>query len=308
MTVRIRRSRDGPELGGRVTLVSSQTVRGTASQRKSDHLRAGDQGLWRARVRLIWAFAVRDLRARFTSTALGWSWALIVPLATVMIYSTVFSVIFRAGAPPMGNGHAGVFAVWFFCGLVTWNVFSQATNAALGSIVGMGPMLQKVFIPAYVPPLAATVTILLEKCLESGVMLGSLLVFGNVGWTWLLYPLVMVCVAALAAGLGYILAVVNVHFRDIGQIFGIVTQLLFFLTPIIYPTSLIPEDWHGIPLRSLLSLNPMADLVEISRNLLYDLRLPSMEDVAYSVAWTFALGVLACLVHRRWGRDVSEAI
>ncbi len=288
--------------------MSSQTVSGKASPRQSARLSASEQGSWRARTRLIWAFAVRDLRARFTSTALGWSWALIVPLATVIIYSTVFSVIFRAGAPPMGNGHAGVFAVWFFCGLVTWNVFSQATNAALDSIVSMGPMLQKVYIPAYVPPLAASVAILFEKFLESAVMLGSLLVFGNVGWTWLLYPLVLVCVAALAAGLGYILAVVNVHFRDIDQIFGIILQLLFFLTPIIYPTSLIPESWHGIPLRALLSLNPMADLVEISRNLLYDLRLPNAGDVAYSLGWTVAIGIGAWLVHRRWGRDVSEAI
>ena len=74
-----------------------------------------------------------------------------------------------------------------------------ATTAALGSIVGMGPMLQKVYIPAYVPPLAATLTIVMEKVLEAGVMLLTLAVLGNIGWTWLLYPLVVLCVAVLAA-------------------------------------------------------------------------------------------------------------
>ena len=262
----------------------------------------------RSRLRLIRSFAVRDLRARFTSTALGWAWALIVPLATVLIYSTVFSVIFRAGAPPMGNGHPGVFAVWFFCGLVTWNIFSQSTNMALASIVGMGPMMQKVFIPAYVPPLAATLTIVMEKVLEACVMLSTLLFFGNVGWTWLLYPLVVLSVGVFSASVGLILAVVNVHFRDIGQIFAILLQLLFFLTPIIYPVSLVPEEWNGIPLRSLLLLNPLADFVDISRVLLYELRLPSLASVTYSLAWMFGMAFMAWLVHRRWGRDVSEAV
>lgn len=262
----------------------------------------------RSRIRLIRSFAVRDLKARFTSTALGWAWALIVPLATVLIYSTVFSVIFRAGAPPMGNGHEGVFAVWFFCGLVTWNIFAQASSAGLGSIVGMGPMLQKVYIPAYVPPLAAALTIVLEKILEATVMLATLLVFGNVGWTWLLYPLVVAAVAVLAAGVGFILSVIHVYFRDIGQIFAIALQLLFFLTPVIYPISMIPEDWNGIPLRALLSLNPMADLVAISRALLYDLQLPPLGPVLYSAAWVFGVAGLAVIVYRRWGRDVSESV
>ena len=208
----------------------------------------------------------------------------------------------------MGNGHPGVFAVWFFCGLVTWNIFSQASTSGLSAIVLMGPMLQKVYIPAYVPPLAAALTIVLEKSLEVVVMLGSLLIFGNVGWTWLLYPLVVVCVGVLAAALGFILSVANVYFRDIGQMFAIVMQLLFFLTPIIYPVSMIPEEWNGIPLRALLSLNPLTDLLEISRSLLYDLRLPSAGPVLYSIAWAVGLALVAVLVHRRWGRDVSESV
>lgn len=262
----------------------------------------------RMRIRLIHSFAVRDLRARFTTTSLGLLWALIVPLATVLIYSAVFGVIFRAQAPDMGNGSGGIFAAWFFCGLVTWNIFSQAANASLGSIVSMGPMLQKVYIPAYVPPLAATLTIVMEKCLEAGVMLAMMGVLGNVGWTWLLYPLVIAGVAALAAGLGYLLAVAHVHFRDTGQIFGIVLQLWFFLTPVIYTIDMIPEEWHGIPMRSLLSLNPLADLVEISRNLVYDHRLPELGPVAYSAAWILAVAGASLFVHRRWGRDVVESL
>ena len=135
----------------------------TDELRRVDHLQQSRQTSPRARVRLIWAFAIRDLRARFTATSLGLLWTLIVPIATVIIYSTVFSVIFRAQAPPMGNGHDGVFAAWFFVGLVVWNIFSQVTMGGMGSILGMGAMLQKVFIPSYVPVLASAVTLAVEK-------------------------------------------------------------------------------------------------------------------------------------------------
>ena len=125
---------------------------------------------------------------------------------------------------------------------------------------------------------------------------------------WLLYPLVIVGVGFMAASFGYILAIANVYFRDTGQLVGLSLQLLFFLTPVIYPVELVPQDWHGIPLRSLLVLNPMTDLVEITRDLLYALRLPSPFAVGYSLAWIAALGLAARFVHRRWGQDICEAV
>jgi ABC-type polysaccharide/polyol phosphate export permease len=260
------------------------------------------------RVRLIRAFAVRDLKARFTATSLGLIWTLIVPIATVAIYSVVFAVIFRAPAPPMGNGNPGVFAAWFFVGYVVWNTFSQVTMGGMGSILGMGAMMQKVFIPSYVPVLASSATLAVEKLIETGVMLLLLVLLLNVGWTWLLFPFLLVLLWFFASGLSYCLAVANVHFRDTGQIVGILMQLLFFLTPVMYPATLIPEEWNGIPLRGLLALNPMADFVEIARLLLYELRLPPVGMVAYCLVWTVVACAGANLVYRRWGRDVSEAI
>lgn len=274
----------------------------------TDHLQQARQNSAAARARLIWAFAQRDLKARFTVTSLGLVWTLIVPIATVIIYSTVFSVIFRAQAPPMGNGHAGVFAAWFFVGLVIWNVFSQSTTGGMGSILAMGPMMQKVYVPSYVPVLAAVLTIAVEKLIETSVMLLVLLLFLNVSWTWLLFPLVLALLWVFASALAYCLAVANVHLRDTGQIMGILMQLWFFLTPVMYPLDMVPEEWRGIPLRSLLSLNPMTDFVGIGRALLYDLSLPEPREVAIVAVWTSVAVVAALLVHRRFGRDVAEAI
>ncbi|MBK6762424.1 MAG: ABC transporter permease [Micrococcales bacterium] len=163
-------------------------------------IRGSDSPSLRSRWPLIWSFAQRDLKARFTVTALGLLWTLIVPLATVLIYSVVFSVIFRAQAPPMGSGQS-VFAAWFFCGLVTWNVFSQISSSGMSSIVGMGAMLQKVYIPSYVPVVSAGVSVGVERLLEAGVMLLVMLVLLNVGWTWLLYPFVLLLLGVFAMSL-----------------------------------------------------------------------------------------------------------
>ena len=261
----------------------------------------------RSRWPLIWSFAQRDLKARFTATSLGLLWTLIVPIATVIIYSVVFSVIFRAQAPPMGNGKT-VFAAWFFCGLVTWNIFSQISGAGMGSILNMGAMMQKVFIPSYVPVISSGLSIGIERLLEAGVMLLVMLVLLNVGWTWLIYPLLLVLVAVFAISVGYMLSVAMVYFRDTGQIYAIITQMWFFLTPIMYPLDLIPEQWHGIPLRDLFLINPMTSFVGISRDLVYGLQLPGIGSVLYVIAWTAAAALGARLVYRKWGRDVSEAI
>lgn len=256
---------------------------------------------------LVWSFAQRDLKARFTATALGLVWTLIVPIATVLIYSVVFSVIFRAQAPPMGNGKT-VFAAWFFCGLVTWNIFSQVSGTGMGSILGMGAMMQKVYIPSYVPVISSGLSIGIERLLEAGVMLLLMLILANVGWTWLLYPLLIAVVGVFATSIGYILAVSIVYFRDTGQIYGIITQMWFFLTPIMYPLDLIPAEWHGIPLRALFMLNPMTTFVGISRDLVYALQLPSLSSVVYALGWTAAAALAARFVYRRFGRDVNEFI
>jgi ABC-type polysaccharide/polyol phosphate export permease len=257
---------------------------------------------------LIRAFAVRDLKARFTATNLGMLWTLIVPIATVVIYSAVFSIIFRAQAPPMGNGNDAVFSAFFFVGFVVWNTFSLVSTGGMGSILAMGAMMQKVFIPSYVPVLASAATLAVERLIETSVMLLFLVVLMNVGWTWLLFPFILALLWVFASAFSYCLAVAIVHFRDTGQIMAIVLQLWFFLTPVMYPPTMIPEDWNGIPLRSLLSLNPMSDFVGLSRSVLYELQVPEVEPVLYAAAWTLAMVVLATFVYRRWGRDVSEVI
>ena len=253
--------------------------------------RAVRSGLWHNRF-LIWNFARRDLKGRFKGTTVGWVWSLLLPLATVLIYSIVFSVFIRIDPPPFGDGEPGTYWIWLLTGMVTWTFMLNATNQGIPSLLANGPLLQKIYIPSYVPCLASTVAIGVQSAIELGIVGAILVIVGNVGWVWLLVPFWAALVFLFTASLTYVLSVLNVFFRDVGQLVAVAMQMIFFATPIIYPLTMIPEQWHGIPIRALLAASPFAQLIEYGRVLLYELRLPSAPQTLMLLGWT-ALAVLA---------------
>lgn len=265
------------------------------------------QNPWEYR-HLIWNFAQRDLKARYKGTVLGWGWSLIVPLAVVFTYTLVFSIIFRAVPPQFGSGRDGIFAVWFLVGLVPWSLLAGAITGGIPSLLAAGPLLQKIYIPSFVPILGALGAVLVQSLIEFGVVLVILAILGNIGWTWLLLPLWLALFLVFSASLAYILAVANVHFRDLAQIVTVALQLLFFATPILYPVDQIPESVGPLPLRTLIMLNPVTEFILGFRSLLYDLEVVPVAAVGYATAATVIAAAAAVLVFRRWGRDIGEVI
>jgi len=257
---------------------------------------------------LIWNFARRDLRSRFKGTLVGWTWSLILPLATVAIYSVVFSVFIRIEPPPFGSGREGSYAVWLLVGMIPWTFMLNGITMSMPTVLGNGPLLQKVYFPSYVPSAGALIAIGIQGLIELGIVLAILAAFGNVGWTWLALPLWALAVVAFVGCLGYVLAIFNVYYRDVAQLVTVAMQMIFFLSPIIYPLTMVPEQWHGIPVRMLLEANPIGQLIIMAKELLYDLTLPSATQVGYMALWVAGLAGLAVWVFRRWGQDVAEAI
>ena len=257
---------------------------------------------------LIWNFARRDLKSRFRGTTVGWAWSLILPLATVIIYTIVFSVFVRIPPPPMGNGRAGNYAVWLLVGLIPWTFMLNGINMSIPAILGNGTLLRRVYFPSYVPTVGALVAIGIQSLIEIGIVLVVLLLFLNVGVTWLLLPLWAAALAVFIGAVGYSLAVLNVFYRDVAQIVAVVMQLMFFVSAIIFPLSMVPESWHGLPTRLILELNPIAQFIVVVRELLYDLTWPSAGQVIYLLAWVVAVTGVAVWVNRRWGRDVGEFV
>ena len=287
-------------------------VRASALSRIAPTAHAGAQArrrtwVWTYRS-LIWNFTQRDLKSRFKGTALGWAWSLVVPLATLLIYSFVFSVIFRAVPPDLGNGDPGIYAVWLFGGLIPWTFLSLSVTMSIPTLLDNGPLLQKVYFPSYAPVLGAIGAILVQTLIESVIYGFVLILLGNVGLSWLVIALWLAIYMVFVAAIAVSLAVINVYYRDVAHLTGVVLQLLFFLTPIIYTIDQVPADWNGIPLQQIVMLNPIAQFVELFRALSYGLEVPPLSAWLGPIAWTAGAFLLAILVFRRWGLDVGETV
>jgi ABC-type polysaccharide/polyol phosphate export permease len=263
--------------------------------------------LWTYRS-LVWSFAQRDLKSRFKGTALGWIWSLAFPMATLFTYTVVFAVIFKSVPPALGNGQPGSFPVWLFSGLVPWSFFLVSINVAIPTLLANGGLLQKVYFPSFAPVIGAVLAILVQSLIETGILLAALLLLGNVGPTWLLYPEWLVLFVVFVNSVALSLSIVNVYFRDVAHLVNVALQLLFFLTPIIYTAEAVPESWHGIPLRALVMANPIAQFIEALRAVLYGLTVPTWANWLGMLAWT-GIALAVCIgVYRRWGLDIGESV
>lgn len=265
------------------------------------------RGPWQYRA-LILNFAKRDVRTRFKGTLLGRAWSLALPLATLVIYSVVFGLIFQQDAPPMGNGENAPFPVWLFAGLVPWGMYAVTINTAISSLLSTGQLMKKIYFPPYASVFGSVLATFYQSLTEIGIFAVILIAFGNVGPTWFMLVVWFAVFAVFVSALSLTLAVLNVRWRDTAHLVGVVIQMQFFLTPIMYQPSLIPSDWHGIPLRDLIQIQPMSAFVEVFRDLSYGLTLGRGVAWLTLTLWTVVAVAAAWMVYQRRGVDLSEEL
>lgn len=253
---------------------------------------------------LIWNFAQRDLKSRFKGTAFGWGWSLILPLATLLVYTLVAHYIFRAQPPNFGSGREGNFAVWLFVGLTAWGFFANSINAAIGGLLSTGPLLTKIYFPSYAPVLGTIVAVMIQSGIEVGLVLVILAIFGNVGLTWALVPIWAAIFIVFVSGLSLVFAVANIYFRDLQHLVAVALQLMFFATPILYPDTLISDP----TLHAIIVSNPMSQFVELFRANVYGLEIGSWTAWLYVLTWAAASLAAGVWVFNRWGRDLGEQL
>jgi len=264
-------------------------------------------GVWHYRA-LVFNFARRDLRARYKGTLLGFAWSLAVPIATLIIYSLVFGTIFKGKPPVLGNGEKGPFFVWLFSGLAPWGMYAVTLGTSIASLLGNGPLMKKIYFPVYASVFGSVVATFYQSLIELLMLLVILIVLGNIGLTWLLLVAWIALFGVFVASLSLMLSVLNVFMRDTSYLVGIMIQMQFYLTPIIYPISIVPGSLRGIPLRSIIEYQPMAVFVEMFRSLVYDLQLGRGSVWSVAVLYTVTAVGGAALVYRRWGQDLSEEL
>ena len=233
---------------------------------------------------LLWNLTLRELRGKYKRSALGWAWSMLNPLATMVIYTFVFGLVLGGKVPvAMANGRH-IFAFYLLCGLLPWNFLAQATTTSMSSLLANGGLVKKVWFPRETLVFATSGSFLFGFAIEGTLLCVALLIGGNMVLPWI--PVVLVLMALLATfatGIALVLAALNVYFRDLGYLWGIFTQLWFFGTPIVYPSSYVAQHVSAGVLR-IYNANPMAVFVQAFRDVLYELRWPSLLQLAYLVA------------------------
>ncbi len=262
--------------------------------------------LWSYRT-LIANLAQRELRAKYKKSVLGWGWSLISPAATLGVYTLVFGVYLKAVPPTMANGMA-VFALYLFTALIIWNGFSNVINGSMGSLVDSGGLLSKIYFPPECPLIAGMVASLLQVGIEAGILIVVMVVVGNISWTVVWLPVLVVETMAFALGLGMIASLYNVIYRDVNYLVGIGMQILFYGTPIVYQLTDVPEKIGPVPVRAIVELSPLTQYVVQSRQVMYLLEFPTFRQIAYTFVVSFATLVFGWWVFTRRAADVIEEI
>ncbi|MEI7453834.1 MAG: ABC transporter permease [Actinomycetes bacterium] len=254
---------------------------------------------------LIWAFANRDFATRYRSSVLGWAWSLVQPLATLAIFAAVFSIVFRVQAPVMGNGKTS-YAAFLFTGMVTWNLFSGLINLSITQLKSNGELLKKVQFPAYTPVLGASIVQLIQVALEIVVLLGMFLILGNIGVTWLIAIPILIGTAFFAQGIGLMLSIMNARFGDVMYIVSVLLGALYFLTPVLYPMSLV--ETHSSALAWVVKLNPMSWYVQAMHDSMYTLTAVSFLEVAALLVGGLLMFWAGFVIFNRYSEDIGEML
>jgi len=213
-------------------------------------------------LRAIWTYrgfirgsVQREFQVKYRNSLLGAAWNIINPLAMIVVYTVIFAQVMRAKLPGVDSTFA--YSIYLCAGVLTWGLFAEMVGRCQTMFLDNANLLKKISFPRITLPIIVVANAGLNFVIVFGLFLAFLVVSGNFpGWVVLAVLPVLVLQIALAMGLGMVLGVLNVFFRDVGHFFGIFIQFWFWLTPIVYPANILPER-----IMPLMALNPMASLV-----------------------------------------------
>jgi lipopolysaccharide transport system permease protein len=252
--------------------------------------------LWAYR-ELLYFLVWRDVKVRYKQAALGLAWVVMQPLLTTLIFTVFLGMLARVpsdGAP---------YLVFVYVGLLPWAFFSSAVTTSSQSLVGSAHLITKVYFPRAVVPAAAVAARLVDFAVSAVILVGMMAYYRiEPTAALLLLPALVALVALLALACGLISSALNVKYRDVGVAMPVVVQLWMYVSPVLYPTSLVPEQW-----RWAYALNPIVGIVEGFRAAVFGSPF-DWYAVSISAAYTVALLVCASYLFRRVEREFADVI
>lgn len=244
----------------------------------------------------------REFQSKYRNSLLGAAWTVINPLAMIIVYTVIFSQIMRAKLPGIDSAFA--YSIYLCAGVLTWGLFAEIVTRAQNTFLEHANLLKKLSFPRLCLPVTVVANALLNFFIVFGLFSVFLLISGNFpGLVYLAMIPVLAILVAFAIGLGISLGVLNVFFRDVGQFFGIVIQFWFWLTPIIYPISILPES-----VRPLMSYNPMASLMTAFQDILVTGQWPVWQSLLPITILAVALCVLGMHLFRKHAGEMVDEL
>jgi len=244
----------------------------------------------------------REFEARYRGSLLGVLWPVLNPLAMILVYTLIFSEVMKARLPGMDDKLA--YSVFLCAGLLAWGLYAEIVNRSLGMFIDNASLLKKLSFPRVCLPLIVAGNSLVNFSLIFSLFLAFLVITGRLPGLPLLAMLPLLLLQTLfALSLGLLLGVLNVFFRDVGQLMGIILQFWFWLTPIVYPLQILPGY-----AQQLVGLNPLSALMQAYQGLFLFGAWPQWQSLLPLLVITLLTGTLALLLFRKRGGEMVDEI
>jgi lipopolysaccharide transport system permease protein len=295
----------GSEAGG-VRLAGGPAAASAARQLPAEPLVTVEpSGSWRAldlaelwsHRELLYFLTWRDLKVRYKQTLLGVAWVVMQPLMMTVVFTVFLGMLARVPTERVP------YPLFVYAGLLPWTFFSGAVVGGGTSLVSNSHLITKVYFPRLIVPAAAVGARLVDFCVAFTIIVG-MMVFYRVPLTanLLMLPPLLLLATALALGCGLLLSAINVRYRDIGVALPVFIQLWMFVSPVLYPTSLVPEAWRGV-----YALNPLVGVIDNFRAALFGggFNWPAL---GLSAAFTAALLVFSAYEFKRVEKSIADVI
>lgn len=248
---------------------------------------------------LLWHMTVRHLRGQYKQSVLGYAWAFVNPLSQMIILSFVFATIMR-----VGSGGDEPYALFLFVGLLPWIFFSAAISSATESVVGAASLVTKVYFPREVLPTAAVFTKIVDLGFGLLILAGVMVYYGHPPQaTSVWVPALFAIHLIFTLGLSYPLAALNLFFHDVRFLVGVALTLWFYLTPVIYPMSIIPPKYSF-----LFDYNPNALFIDAYRRVILYGQVPALEKTLVGLVIAVATFLVGYYLFKKMEPSFADSI
>ncbi|KPX70158.1 MULTISPECIES: ABC transporter permease [Pseudomonas syringae group] len=258
--------------------------------------------LWTNRS-LISQMTKREVIGRYRGSVMGLAWSFFNPVLMLAVYTFVFSEIFSARWVGVDTGKGG-FAILLFVGMIVHGLFAECANRAPSLVMSNSNYVKKVVFPLEILPVITLGSALFHSCISLVVLvIAQLLITHTLFWTALLFPLILVPLILGTLGISWFLASLGVYLRDVGHVITVLTTVLLFLSPVLYPVAALPEVY-----RPWLQMNPLTYIIEESRSVLLFGNLPHWDSLGIAIAIGAVIAVMGFWFFQKTRKGFADVI